>query len=127
MQDLLKAYATGSPAVATGAFLLAGTLRKPKVPNLPMKPSRMSCAGFGGAHLLGALMLYDGDVKNGSGFLAVWGWLYGLVHSGSYLKQPGLYPKVAGLLATASAAGYTLLFAYAPPVKPLEAPQTVPE
>ncbi|PRT52630.1 Altered inheritance of mitochondria protein 19 [Wickerhamiella sorbophila] len=127
MQDLLKLYATGTPAIATGGFLLGGLPRKAPAPGIPLRPSRLSCAGFGGAHLLGALMIYDGDVKNGAGFLAVWGWLYGLAHAGSFFKQPGLYGKSASLLATMSAAGYTLLFLYAPPTKPIEVPQTVPE
>ncbi|RCK62348.1 Altered inheritance of mitochondria protein 19, mitochondrial [Candida viswanathii] len=45
-----------------------------------LKPTRASCFTFGGASLLGAWMMYDGDPINASGFNFAWLTLYLIVN-----------------------------------------------
>lgn len=44
------------------------------------RPTRLSCFTFGGASLLGAWMMYDGDPVNASGFNFAWLALYLIVN-----------------------------------------------
>lgn len=50
------------------------------------KPTRASCYLFGGANLLGAWLMYDGEPTNGAGFNFAWSTLYLIVNGTAGVK-----------------------------------------
>ncbi|KGU21143.1 hypothetical protein MGK_06031 [Candida albicans P57055] len=77
LKGLFGASATPVNVGATGGTGSAFKLgRKVAV----ARPTRLSCFTFGGASLLGAWMMYDGDPVNASGFNFAWSALYLIVN-----------------------------------------------
>ncbi|EGW34002.1 uncharacterized protein SPAPADRAFT_133363 [Spathaspora passalidarum NRRL Y-27907] len=58
-----------------------------KVKTAVIKPTRVSCLGFGAANLLGAWIMYDGEPVNGAGFNFAWSTLYLIVNGGASIKS----------------------------------------
>ncbi|EER35938.1 conserved hypothetical protein [Candida tropicalis MYA-3404] len=52
-----------------------------------LKPTRASCFTFGGASLLGAWMMFDGEPINASGFNFAWSTLYLIVNGKASLSS----------------------------------------
>ncbi|CAX40199.1 conserved hypothetical protein [Candida dubliniensis CD36] len=69
----VEVSANGGGGGGSGAFKLG---RKVAI----ARPTRSSCFTFGGASLLGAWMMYDGDPVNASGFNFAWSVLYLMVN-----------------------------------------------
>ncbi|KAI3406068.2 hypothetical protein KGF56_001287 [Candida oxycetoniae] len=73
------------------------------------KPTRISCAFFGGALALGTFMMIDGDPLNASGFNFAWSTLYlfvnGKAAASSFFKGR-MTPVALGSLALFDAALY---------------------
>ncbi|KAL3229133.1 hypothetical protein RNJ44_02220 [Nakaseomyces bracarensis] len=72
-------------------------------------PSAKAAWLFGGAQLLGAYMINDGDLENGAGFITAWSALY-LIVSGkgsiSALKYGKIWPFVLSTMAIGNTALY---------------------
>ncbi|KAK6866680.1 Altered inheritance of mitochondria protein 19, mitochondrial [Candida tropicalis] len=70
-----------SPAQgSSGSFLFRNKLDV-------LKPTRASCFTFGGASLLGAWMMFDGEPINASGFNFAWSTLYLIVNGKASLSS----------------------------------------
>lgn len=85
----LVAQHAGGAAIAGGKFAL-------------VRPTKLSCFLFGGAHLLGGWIMYDGDVDSGAGFNFAWSTLYLLVNGKAGLKslfRARLFPLGLSLMA----------------------------
>ena len=94
--SLLLKGVSGNPIPATspvqgssGSFLFRNKLDI-------LKPTRASCFTFGGASLLGAWMMFDGDPINASGFNFAWLTLY-LIVNGKASLLSALRGKIAPL------------------------------
>lgn len=109
-----KFLQSGAPAALTSGALAAGLARGPAYNKAPLKPSTASCAAFGGIYALGAWMIYDGDYRNGSGFIATWSAIYTLVNGKSLLKG-GLYSKSMTALVLFTGINYANEFIQTPP------------
>lgn len=82
-------HAGGGAAIAGGKFA-------------QLRPTKLSCFLFGGAHLLGGWIIYDGDVDSGAGFNFAWSTLYLLVNGKAGLKsvfRGRLFPLGLSLMA----------------------------
>lgn len=72
-------------------------------------PSAKAAWLFGGAQLLGAYIINDGDLENGAGFVTAWSALYMIVSgkgSISALKYGRVWPLVLSTMAVGNAALY---------------------
>ncbi|ODQ80916.1 hypothetical protein BABINDRAFT_33932 [Babjeviella inositovora NRRL Y-12698] len=72
------------PAQASSGGLMSMFRRSAKV---GIKPSPLSCIGFGGAMALGGWIVRDGAVDDGAGFNMAWSTLYLLVNGGASVRQ----------------------------------------
>ncbi|CDK27696.1 unnamed protein product [Kuraishia capsulata CBS 1993] len=86
------------PAAAVDAapkstFGFGGSKLGVKYPGLSY-PTNLSCLLFGATSALGGYMIYDNDLQNGSGFLAVWSLLYPIVNGRKAIWTLKLWPKL---------------------------------
>lgn len=72
-------------------------------------PSNKAAMLFGGAQLLGAYIINDGDLENGAGFVTAWSALYMIV-SGKGSVKALRYGRVWPLALSTLALGNTVLY-----------------
>ncbi|CCE79314.1 Piso0_001371 [Millerozyma farinosa CBS 7064] len=83
-----------------------------------VRPSKLSCFLFGGAHLLGGWIIYDGDIDSGAGFNFAWSTLYLLVNGKVGLKsvlRGRLFPFGLSLMAAGDVFLYGKQFFWSKP------------
>lgn len=68
-----------------------------------IKPSRVSCFGFGIAHLLGGWIVFDGAKQEGAGFNIAWSSLYVLANSRGNIRSIFKYGRLGPLALTLAA------------------------
>jgi hypothetical protein len=98
------------PSAVLGTSLILKGLTQPnaslqagvKNPVL-LKPTRLSCFGFGAANLLGTWMMIDGEPINASGFNFAWSALYVIVNG-----KPSISALVHGRFSALALSGLAL-------------------
>jgi hypothetical protein len=68
-----------------------------------LKPTRLSCFGFGAANLLGTWMMIDGEPVNASGFNFAWSALYVIVNG-----KPSISALIHGRFSALALSGLAL-------------------
>lgn len=97
-----------SPASSTKG-MVKNILTSSKNSTKAVGPSTKGAWLFGGAQLLGAYIISDGDMENGSGFIAAWSALYMIV-SGKGSISALKYGKVWPLALSTMAVGSTVFY-----------------
>ena len=70
---------------------------------IKIKPTRVSCFGFGIAHLLGGWIVFDGAQQEGAGFNFAWSSLYVLANGRGNIRNIFKYGRFSPLALTLAA------------------------